>query len=96
MNTIIKSLALSFAFAIATPAISFAQPTNGPVTRAQVEQQLIQLEDVGYRQNKNQYPEDIQAAEARVAAKESASSNPGSSFGGAAPSTSQSGEHASH
>ncbi|WP_081063527.1 DUF4148 domain-containing protein [Burkholderia multivorans] len=56
--------------AIAAPLApfgSFAQPANGPATRAEVVAQLSQLELVGYEPFKSAYPDDMQAAEARVA-----------------------------
>jgi hypothetical protein len=49
-----------------------AQQSNEPVTREQVRQQLIELEGAGYnpaRANDYNYPDDLQAAEARVAAQ---------------------------
>ncbi len=55
---------------IAAPLVSFgsfAQPANRPVTRAEVVAQLSQLELVGYEPFKSAYPDDIQAAEVRVA-----------------------------
>ncbi|QGR89358.1 DUF4148 domain-containing protein [Burkholderia multivorans] len=58
------------AAAIAAPLASFgsfAQPANGPVTRAEVVAQLSRLELVGYEPFKSAYPDDIQAAEVRVA-----------------------------
>ncbi|MBU9377290.1 DUF4148 domain-containing protein [Burkholderia multivorans] len=58
------------AAAIAAPLASFgsfAQPANGPVTRAEVVAQLSRLELVGYEPFKSAYPDDMQAAEARVA-----------------------------
>lgn len=88
MNTLIKALALSLA--VATPIMSFAQDSNDSLTRAQVEGQLIQLEHAGYKPSRTQYPADIQAAEARVAA------NAGTGYGGTAASTSQSGDRISH
>jgi hypothetical protein len=55
------------------PAASFAQQTNGPVTRAQVRAELAELERAGYNPNDwIHYPENIQAAEARVAAEHAA------------------------
>ncbi|WP_042267003.1 DUF4148 domain-containing protein [Paraburkholderia heleia] len=94
MNTIIKALALSLA--IAAPAISFAESTSDPVTRAQVEGQLVQLDQAGYKPSNTKYPADIQAAEARVAARGAMASKADSSYGGTATSTSQSGDHVSH
>ncbi|MBY4832941.1 DUF4148 domain-containing protein [Burkholderia dolosa] len=46
-----------------------------PLTRAQVREELIRLEAAGYdpsRGDDGEYPADIQAAEARVAAQENA------------------------
>ncbi|WP_092003867.1 DUF4148 domain-containing protein [Paraburkholderia lycopersici] len=57
------------------PAVSFAQSSsnnNGPVTRAQVIQELIDLESVGYHPasaNDATYPDDAQSAMRRLAAK---------------------------
>ncbi|CAN7347673.1 DUF4148 domain-containing protein [Caballeronia sp. 15711] len=58
----------TLALVLAAPAISFAQTTDQPVTRAQVRADLIQLENAGWRPNSQDayYPSDIQAAEARV------------------------------
>jgi hypothetical protein len=69
MNSLIKAVAL--AVAIAAPVASFAQ-SNQPVTRAQVRAELVQLEKAGYQPIRGAdpyYPDDIQAAEARVAAQ---------------------------
>ncbi|EDT42733.1 DUF4148 domain-containing protein [Burkholderia ambifaria] len=65
---------------LAAPALSFAQ-SNTPLTRAQVRADLVRVERAGYNPatgNDPQYPADIQAAEAKVAAEQAASS-----FGGA-------------
>lgn len=55
------------------PAASFAQQaTGGGLTRAQVRQELIDLESVGYRPasaNQVTYPQDVQAAMQRLADK---------------------------
>jgi hypothetical protein len=87
----IKSLvsAVAFASALAAPAVSFAQQSNGPVTRAQVRAELVQLEKAGYQPGRNdpEYPADIQAAEARVAAQNGVSS----SYGGVVSGSSASG-----
>jgi len=93
MKIITKALALSLA--IAMPAISFAQSTNDPMTRAQVEGQLIQLEHAGYKPGKTKYPADIQAAEAHVTANGAMASNADGGFGGTAVNTSQSGDRVS-
>ena len=51
-----------FAFA-QTPS---AQTDSAPLTRTEVRADLVHLEQAGYRPHRNQYPADIQAAEARV------------------------------
>jgi len=86
-----KSLvqAVVIAATLAAPVAVFAQ-SNQPVTRAQVREELVQIEKAGYnpaRSNPNEYPANIQAAEARVAAQNSA-------VGGVAAGSSQQGEAA--
>ena len=58
----------TLALVLAAPAVSFAQTSDQPVTRAQVRADLIQLENAGWRPDSQEafYPNDIQAAEARV------------------------------
>jgi hypothetical protein len=87
----IKSLVstVALASALAAPAVSFAQQTNGPVTRAQVRAELVQLEKAGYppsRGNDLYYPAQIQAAEARVAAQNGASRSAGGVVSGSSAS----------
>jgi len=62
------------AIMLCAPAIAFAQQqNNAPVTRAQVRAELAALESVGYNPNDwINYPENIQAAEQRLAAKRAA------------------------
>lgn len=72
-----KSLVVTAAAAVllAAPALSFAQSAQSPVTRAQVLQELVDLESVGYnpaRGEAGNYPEDILAAQARLDAQRSA------------------------
>jgi hypothetical protein len=59
--------------ALAAPTFAFAQSTdtNGPLTRAEVKAQLVQLEKAGYNPAGDQvnYPANIQAAQARVDAQ---------------------------
>ncbi|KUZ78428.1 DUF4148 domain-containing protein [Burkholderia ubonensis] len=64
-----SALSLLVAAAFAAPVASFAQsqPASDPVTRTEVVSQLQQLKQAGYKPSRNQYPADIQAAEARVA-----------------------------
>ncbi|MDR3097365.1 MAG: DUF4148 domain-containing protein [Paraburkholderia sp.] len=68
MNSLIKAAVV--AAIIAVPALSFAQSQQQqPVTRAQVRAELAELRAAGYDPSDwMHYPENIQAAEARVAA----------------------------
>ena len=92
----IKALipAVVLASALAAPVVSFAQQSNAPLTRAQVRAELVQLEKAGYNPataNRYNYPANIQAAEARVAAQNDASSG----YGGMISGSSASGARAS-
>jgi hypothetical protein len=82
--------AIVIASALAAPAFAFAQNTQ-PVTRAEVNAQLAQLEKAGYVPGRDNatYPADIQAAEQRVAAQQGVDS---SSYGASASGTSASGQ----
>ncbi|MGF6770206.1 hypothetical protein P3T18_002685 [Paraburkholderia sp. GAS199] len=76
---------------ITAPLAAFAQSSQ-PVTRAQVRAELVQLEKAGYNPaiaNDTNYPGDLQAAEARVAAENAATRNSG--YGSATDGTSQAG-----
>jgi len=88
MKSLIKAVAV--AAVVAVPALSFAQSvqSNQPLTRAEVRSQLEQLEQAGYRPNANDpyYPNDLQAAEARVAQQ-----NGQTGYGPATSGSSQSG-----
>jgi hypothetical protein len=69
---------------IALPIASHAQST-GTVTRAQVRAELVQLEKAGYtpgRANDPHYPDDIQAAEAKISAQRNTDTTVESSVGG--------------
>jgi hypothetical protein len=59
---------------LAAPALTFAQESQQPVTRAQVRAELVQLEQAGYRPGLSSpyYPADLQAAQARVAQENAA------------------------
>ena len=94
MKSLIKAVAL--AVVLAAPVVSFAQ-SNQPVTRAEVRAQLVQLEKAGYNPSASdeEYPENIQAAQARVDAQQAGvqasgfgSSTNGSSASGARQSVS--------
>jgi hypothetical protein len=57
---------------MAVPAAVSAQQSDAGLTRAQVRAELVQLEEAGYNPAQGEdpnYPTDIQAAEARVAAQ---------------------------
>jgi hypothetical protein len=83
--------------ALASPALSFAQTADAPLTRAQVRADLVRLEKAGYDPSRGDYwnyPVDIQAAEAKVAAEDAGHAN--NAVGGVADDgTSRSGPPAS-
>ena len=88
----------SFVFAavaaalLAAPLASFAQQSGSTVTRAQVKAELIELEQAGYDPARRDpsYPEDLGAAQARVAARNAAAARH-TAYGPAAGGSSQSG-----
>ncbi|MEM5437658.1 DUF4148 domain-containing protein [Paraburkholderia diazotrophica] len=88
-----KTFAKAFVIAalISAPLAAFAQ-TSQPVTRAQVREELVQLHNVGYSplDDRNSYPVHIEAAEARLAARNTASAQE-SGYGAAANGSSQAG-----
>ncbi|MDE1182344.1 DUF4148 domain-containing protein [Paraburkholderia sp.] len=100
MKTLFPAVALGCALAI--PMLASAQTDSGadPVTRAEVRADLARLEQAGYqsRATEANYPADIQAAEAKVAANQIASAStqaPGvGSVGGVAPGSTESGSRA--
>lgn len=70
MSRILAGLVLAAA-TLGAPVLSFAQST-GPVTRAEVRADLIRVEQAGYNPAHSHdvdYPADIQAAEAKIAAQ---------------------------
>ncbi|MEW6345671.1 MAG: DUF4148 domain-containing protein [Pseudomonadota bacterium] len=92
MKSLIKAVAIAAVLAI--PAVSFAQ-TNQPVTRAQVRNELVQLEKAGYNpsvSNDEDYPADIQAAEARVAAEKGAAQADTTGYGASVSGSTQTGQ----
>jgi hypothetical protein len=100
---IMKSLtkAVAIAAMLAAPVVAFAQSNQSGLTRAQVREELIQLEKAGYdpaMSNDATYPADIQAAEHRVqeenaqAAAQQAGADTG--YGAATGGTSQAGSPA--
>jgi Domain of unknown function (DUF4148) len=86
MKSLIQAVVVAAAV-LAAPVAAFAQ-SNQPVTRAEVRADLVQVEKAGYypnRQNPQASPTELQAAEARVAAQNTA-------FGGVAGGSSQHGQ----
>ncbi|MEM5342794.1 DUF4148 domain-containing protein [Paraburkholderia azotifigens] len=84
MKTLIQTAAV--AMALALPVAAFAQ-SNAPVTRADVQAQLEQLESAGYNPaaDKVHYPAGIEAAQARIDAQHT------DGYGGVADGSSQAG-----
>jgi hypothetical protein len=80
---VIQSLIV--AAAVALPAFSFAQ-SNQPITRADVRAQLVELQKAGYdpASDQTQYPQNIQAAQARVDAAKGLTAYGASVSGGSA------------
>ena len=79
---------------LAVPIASFAQSANEPMTRAQVRAELIQVEQAGYNpaaSNDANYPQAIQAAEARVGAQQQTVQGNATGYGPAASGSAQSG-----
>ncbi|MBR8311891.1 DUF4148 domain-containing protein [Burkholderia dolosa] len=92
MKSLINAVAL--AALVAAPAVSFAQSSQQPVTRAQVRAELVQLEQAGYNPNDwMHYPENIQAAQAKIAAAQNAGATADTTgYGANAAAASQSGQ----
>jgi hypothetical protein len=69
MSKILAGLAFAVA-ALGVPVLSFAQ-SNAPLTRAEVRADLVRVEQAGYNPDTNDihYPADIQATEAKIAAR---------------------------
>lgn len=91
MKSIAKMVLIAALFA--APVASFAQSSQ-PVSRAQLQAELAQLEKAGYEpRDWIHYPENIQAAEAKVAEQNATAQAhaPVSGYGGAADGTSRSG-----
>jgi hypothetical protein len=81
MKSLIQAVVV--AAALAAPVAVFAQ-SNQPVTRAQVRAELVQLEQAGWHPAAGadpHYPDDLLAAEAKVATQNSATGVGGSTNG---------------
>ncbi|CAN7763812.1 DUF4148 domain-containing protein [Caballeronia sp. LjRoot31] len=89
MKSLIQAVVV--AAVLTAPVASFAQ-SNELVSRTQVRAELVQLEKAGYNPHARDlyYPADIQAAEARVAAKSGTLGLENSSFGGVSSGSSES------
>jgi hypothetical protein len=87
MKSLLKAAVM--AAIVAIPAVSFAQSQEQqPVTRAEVRGELAQLRAAGYDPSDwMHYPENIQAAEAKVAAEKA-----NTAYGPSTSGTSQSGQ----
>ncbi|WP_446901756.1 DUF4148 domain-containing protein [Burkholderia sp. YIM B11467] len=91
MKSLIKAVAL--AALVAAPVVSFAQSNQQPLTRAEVRAELVQLEKAGYNPNDwMNYPENIQAAQAKIAAAQTGAQADATGYGANAAATSQSGQ----
>jgi uncharacterized protein DUF4148 len=69
MKALVKAVLI--ACALGAPTFAFAQAANVPVTRAEVQADLVRVEQAGYHPaaKDTYYPADIQAAEAKIAAQ---------------------------
>ncbi|MHB9834626.1 DUF4148 domain-containing protein [Paraburkholderia terrae] len=82
------STKMVLAILIAAPVVSFAQSSQ-QASRSQVRAELTRLEKAGYDPHDwVHYPENIQAAQAKVAAQDAAAQGAGSGYGGAVDGTS--------
>jgi hypothetical protein len=89
MKTFIQAIALVAVFA--TPFASFAQSSQ-PITRAEVREQLVQIEKAGYTPGATDayaYPQNMRSAEAIVAAQNGTAQD--TSYGSSSNGQSQSG-----
>ncbi|KDB08254.1 Protein of unknown function DUF4148 [Burkholderia sp. lig30] len=91
MKSLIKAVAV--AVVLTAPLASFAQSNQQPLTRAQVRAELVQLEKAGYNPNDwVNYPENIQAAQAKIAAQNSGAQADTTGYGADSAAASQSGQ----
>lgn len=95
MKTLVNAVASTVALVVASavPVASFAQ-SGQPLTRAQVKAQLQQVEQAGYspgKSDESNYPDDIQAAEARVATDQAMAHADTTGYGTTATGTTQTG-----
>jgi hypothetical protein len=88
-----KLATLAVVATLALPMAAFAQQSQGGLTRAEVRAQLVELEQTGWRPSEEgpNYPNEVQAAEAKVAAKHAAETRVAASGSNNAPATSANG-----
>ncbi|VWB60566.1 purine nucleoside phosphorylase [Burkholderia lata] len=79
MKPLIRTIAVASVFA--APAFAFAQSSQ-PLTRAQVRQELIELEQAGYNPMDYYYAESLRAAEEKIARQRAAQGADATDFGG--------------
>jgi hypothetical protein len=93
MKSLVQALVVSAV--LATPFAALAQ-SNAPLTRAQVRDELVQVEKAGYVPTSStvNYPADIQAAQARVVQQQALAAADTSGTGHAAAGQAQSGRSA--
>jgi hypothetical protein len=91
MKALISAVVL--AAAITAPVASFAQSNQQPLTRAEVRADLVRLEKAGYDplSDRQDYPKNIQAAEARVNAQNAVAQADTTGYGAQTNGTSQAG-----
>ncbi|WP_347558612.1 DUF4148 domain-containing protein [Robbsia sp. KACC 23696] len=83
---------IAIAASLSAPLFAHAQSSNAPATRASVRNELIQLENAGYRPDTDRvnYPVNLQNAERRVQQSQSSgSSTSGSGASGVSHSADQ-------
>jgi len=91
MKSRIKTVAV--AVVLTAPLASFAQSNQQPLTRAQVRAELVQLEKAGYNPNDwVDYPENIQAAQAKIAAQNTGAQADTTGYGADSAAASQAGQ----
>ena len=81
---------------VAVPVVSFAQSQPQQLTRAEVRAELVQLEKAGYNPSSDntQYPQNIEAAEARISAGQGATAHGGVVSSGSASGSREPMKHA--
>jgi hypothetical protein len=91
MKSLIKAVAV--AVVLTAPLASFAQSNQQPLTRAQVRAEVVQLEKAGYNPNDwVNYPENIQAAQAKIAAQNTGAQTDTTGYGANSAAASQAGQ----